>query len=330
MIKTKVSIITPVYNGADYLSRCLDSLINQTLNDIEIIVVDDCSTDNSVEIIEEYKNKCEKIALIKNQSNFLPGGARNKGVNKAVGKYIMYVDQDDWIELNACKVLYEIAEHNSLEILIAKSNTTYEEGKERGKCNVDENIDIFKGTEYLLKNNYRSVIWDKFWLRDFIQEKNLKFLEGRYYADYKMTMDGLLSANRVGCIDYVFYNNFIGNSTSIGRMNPTAKHLIDKQKGIDVFLQMIELYAYNEVSIVFKRRLATGAYAALSMIRRYSGSDKKAEKGLKLKVREALSETGTIILTIKTIPFLNRVLVFISPQLFLIACLIFDKFKISN
>ena len=98
----KVSIIVPVYNIEKYLAKCLDSLINQTLEDIEIICVNDGSTDNSAEILNEYAQKDCRIKII-NQDNAGLSAARNTGINAANGEYIGYVDSDDWIDLNFTK-----------------------------------------------------------------------------------------------------------------------------------------------------------------------------------------------------------------------------------
>ena len=118
MTDPKISIIVPVFNSADYLRRCLNSLINQSLKEIEILIVDDCSTDNSIEIIEEYLRKSNQIIFIKNETNVLPGVIRNNGVQMAKGKYIMFVDSDDWIDSKACEVLFEIADKKHLIYLL--------------------------------------------------------------------------------------------------------------------------------------------------------------------------------------------------------------------
>ncbi len=90
----KVSIIVPVYNVEKYLSTCLDSLINQTLKDIEIICINDGSTDNSLNILNEYAQKDTRIIVI-NKENSGPGSCRNLGIEKATGEYIQFVDSDD-------------------------------------------------------------------------------------------------------------------------------------------------------------------------------------------------------------------------------------------
>ena len=105
----KISVIVPVYNVENYLIQCLDSIINQTLKDIEIICVDDCSPDNSIEILEEYKNKDNRISIIRHSNNQGLGPARNTGLKHANGEYISFVDSDDYIDKNFLFYLYSTA-----------------------------------------------------------------------------------------------------------------------------------------------------------------------------------------------------------------------------
>lgn len=104
----KISIIIPVYNVEQYLSMCLDSVINQTYKNLEIICINDGSTDNSQEILERYASKDIRITIVK-QKNIGLSGARNEGIDLASGDYIMFVDSDDWIDLNTCKIVVDNA-----------------------------------------------------------------------------------------------------------------------------------------------------------------------------------------------------------------------------
>ena len=103
---TKISIIVPVYNVEKYLKECLDSLINQTLEDIEIICINDGSTDNSLAILEEYQKKDSRIKVF-SQKNQGVSAARNLGIEKATGEYLTFLDSDDRLELNTCEILYK-------------------------------------------------------------------------------------------------------------------------------------------------------------------------------------------------------------------------------
>lgn len=116
----KVSVIVPVYNVAPYLHKCLDSIINQTLQDIEIICVNDCSTDNSLEILKEYSEKDSRIKLIDFKENKGVSAARNAGIKNAQGEYIGFVDSDDWIDLDFYEKLYTKAIKTGCDIVKAE------------------------------------------------------------------------------------------------------------------------------------------------------------------------------------------------------------------
>lgn len=125
---SKVSIITPVYNCEKYIVRCIESLLKQTYMNIEIIMVDDGSKDKSAQIIKEYAKITDKIKYLY-QNNSGPGVARNKAIKEANGKYIMFVDADDYIEKDYVKSMVDIAERNNSELVIGGYTLVYENGK---------------------------------------------------------------------------------------------------------------------------------------------------------------------------------------------------------
>ena len=117
MNSPKISIIIPVYNVEKYLAECLDSCVNQTLKDIEIICVDDGSTDNSYKILEEYQQKDPRIRIFRHEVNKKQGAARNKGLEIATGEYIWFVDSDDYIDTKACQILYDAIKEFDVDML---------------------------------------------------------------------------------------------------------------------------------------------------------------------------------------------------------------------
>lgn len=110
MVEKKVSIIVPVYNAEDTLTRCVESCLNQTLENIEIILIDDCSTDSSRDIINDYvRSYPERCKAIFQKENMRQGAARNTGFQICRGQYILFVDSDDWIEPESCEKLFNAA-----------------------------------------------------------------------------------------------------------------------------------------------------------------------------------------------------------------------------
>ncbi len=134
----KISVIIPVYNVELYLARCLDSIINQTLKDIEIICVNDCSPDNSLAILEDYAKKDNRIKIIDNKNNKGAGATRNIGIRTAVGKYLGFVDSDDWIDLDYYEKLYIKAQNTGADIVKANLKYHKDDILSEGHSNIDE------------------------------------------------------------------------------------------------------------------------------------------------------------------------------------------------
>lgn len=125
----KVSVVLPIYNVEKYLPKCLDSIINQTLKDIEIICVNDCSTDNSENVVKDYIKKDNRIKLINNEKNIGVGLSRNIGVDSSNGEYISFIDSDDFIESNYLESLYSTANKYDADIVFTNNMYTVNESK---------------------------------------------------------------------------------------------------------------------------------------------------------------------------------------------------------
>lgn len=222
MFKVKFSVVVPVYNTEKYLSKCLDSIINQTLNDIEIICVNDGSTDNSLKILKEYSNKDSRIKII-NQKNLGPGSARNKGIDNAQGEYISFVDSDDWVELNFLEKTYNICKKNNLDLLIFASSTYNENNKTFDKKNNYYNLSGFD-SEYVNTifsyNDYTDLLFriptgpvNKVYRKNLLIDKDIRFPEDVYYEDNVFFFDVYLQAKR--CIilrDFFYIRRYRENS----------------------------------------------------------------------------------------------------------------------
>ena len=157
----KVSVIVPVYNVEKYIEKCLESLVNQTLKDIEIIVVNDGSPDNSQKIIDKYVQKYPKKIKSYIKENGGQGSARNFGLQKAEGEYIGYVDSDDYVELDMYEKLYNKAKKENLDIVICGSHNVTEEGLKT----IELDRQIFKDKK---KNAFfgRMAVWNKIYKKD--------------------------------------------------------------------------------------------------------------------------------------------------------------------
>lgn len=171
----KVSVIVPVYNVELYIRKCLDSLVNQTLKDIEIIVVDDGSTDSSASIIKEYEEKYNNVKYYKKENGGL-SDARNYGLQYATGKYIAFLDSDDYVDINAYNKMYEKAKKDDSDLVECDFYWSYEKKNKK---------DI--GKKYLGKKQMlekaRVVAWNKLYRKELLDKTQSKFPKGLRYED---------------------------------------------------------------------------------------------------------------------------------------------------
>ena len=208
-----LSVIIPVYNVEDYLNECLDSVTNQTLKDMEIICIDDGSTDNSPHILKEYSKKDKRIKII-TKENGGQATARNLGIKEAQGEYIAFVDSDDFIEPTMFEKLYTKAKDNNLDIAMCKI-ATYDNQTEEIKDNVwyymlgvfrDFEKDIFNHNDTKeFTCNIAVTPYNKIYKNSLLKENNILFPEGLIFEDEKFFYDTYLQAKRVSIVDEFLY-----------------------------------------------------------------------------------------------------------------------------
>ncbi len=195
----KVSVIVPVYNSEKTLDRTIKSLLNQTLEDIEFIFVNDGSNDDSLKILQKYKNKIKII----NQKNSGPGGARNAGIKKAKGEYIGFLDADDIIESQMYEEMYKKAKEKNFDMVVCDTNIYYPDKKTYIKSGIDK--DKFSKTEIKRDMIYSyAVIWNKI-IKKNIAIDNL-FSNDIYYEDIEFLFKLFPKINSIGVINKALYN----------------------------------------------------------------------------------------------------------------------------
>lgn len=170
----KISIIIPAYNVENYIERCISSILVQNIYEIEIIVVNDGSTDNTLEKLLKIKDKDNRIKIL-NQANKGSIEARKLGLKKANGKYIMFVDADDWIEKDSLEKVYNNAIQNNSDIVLFNYYTSYDDRKIENiiyKKNKIDNEDLIR---LLLLEKIEPTLWSMFIKREFIIKENIKF-----------------------------------------------------------------------------------------------------------------------------------------------------------
>ena len=206
-----ISLIIPIYNAEEFLDNTINSVINQSIgfNNIELILVDDNSKDGSKKIIEAYSKKYENIVPFFSEENHgFPGFGRNIGMKKATADYIMFMDNDDEIDVDMCKTLYETIIDEKADVVCCdkvvvdsiseiRSNINYENGIE------NNNQILIKNDDILLFNNIS--VWNKIYKKQIILENNLKFKENTSADDFIFTTQYFLKSKKL-----IYLKNYFG------------------------------------------------------------------------------------------------------------------------
>ncbi|MDR0676777.1 MAG: glycosyltransferase [Elusimicrobiota bacterium] len=239
---SKISIIIPVYNTEKYLRQCLNSVINQTLKDIEIICVNDGSTDNSLEILKEYSQKDSRIKVIpKNNTGY--GHTMNVGLDNAAGEYIGILEPDDWIEKDMLETLFLLAEKYNVEVVkcdFFNYRSYPQEINKVAKCIPellkDRVINPEKNTEILLMNYS---IWTAIYKRDFLKIYNIRFNEtpGASYQDVSFSFQVFANAKSVYLCSKNLLHYRVDNENSSVKNKSKIFCVCDEFAKIENFLQ---------------------------------------------------------------------------------------------
>lgn len=237
----KLSIIVPVYNVYEYIDKCLKSLVNQTLENIEIIVVNDGSPDNSQEIIDKYTKQFPNKIKSFITENGGQGAARNFGIEKASGEFIAFVDSDDFVEVEMYEKMYKRAIEKNSDIVICGNNVITLNGK------------IIKETSLLFNNNDilnilfgKMAVWNKIYKRSLLLKNKIKFRSKVWYEDVDFTIKVLFSNVKIDYIDLPLYNYIIREGSTMNNKN------IERNTEI--------IYAFDEIIKYFKNEKLYNKY----------------------------------------------------------------------
>lgn len=223
----KVSVIVPVYNVEKFLVRCLDSLVSQTLEDIEIICVNDGSTDSSADILSDYARKDNRVKVVEQVNGGL-SSARNTGMKYVTGEFLGFVDSDDFVEKDFYEKLYNAAKSENAEIACAgiirenrrKSKELVKFDKLTVCHHLQEKFDMVKAPEHCY-------VWNKIYLTGKVKALGLFFIKGLIYEDMPFTAEALTQMGTLVCVPKTRYHYWI-NNTSIIKNSESDKARADK------------------------------------------------------------------------------------------------------
>lgn len=281
----KVSIIVPAYNVERYIEKCLNTLVNQTLEEIEIIVVNDGSTDGTKQKIEKFVEKYPQKIKCYDKTNGGLSDARNYGLPYVQGKYIGFVDSDDYVELNMFEEMYKKAEEENSDMVECDFIWEYTENK---SSPIKQKIDI--GKMYQNKKEAfiyaRVVAWNKLIKRETLERANIKFPKGLRYEDTEFFYKLLPSLNKISFVKIPMVH-YIQRSDSIANtQNERVKEIFEIWENIFKFYKDNDLFDEykNEIEYTYTRFLLCS-----SLLRIVKVGDKKIRKELEQKTWEELN-----------------------------------------
>lgn len=219
------SIIVPVYNVEKEIRKCLDSIKNQTYGNFEVLCVDDCGKDSSMDIVREYAQKDNRFKILTHEHNRGVSAARNTGLDNASGEYTMFVDSDDWLETNALEIIKDNFDKSKSEVIVFNIYNCYPDGKK--EINDTTN---FKKTQALLTENnlntFIGVVWNRAYKTSLINDNHIRFPEGMIIEDSDFTFKISMHLKSVFIIEDVLYNylrNREGSYTTEDAVNNRIK-----------------------------------------------------------------------------------------------------------
>ena len=254
----KVSIIVPVYNAGERIYKCLDTLVNQTLREIEIICVLDCPTDGTDKVVEEYAMRDERIVIVRNERNLHVSGSRNEGLKVARGEYIGFSDHDDYRDLRMYELLYAKACVTKSDIVVSGSTVIHENGnvaielcQDKTRSGAIESV--IMPWEYYQVNKNRVIknIWGNIYKRKFLHDNALRFYSWQetLEEDVLFNSEAYVLANDIGFVEGPLYT-WHKKADSAGNTWVEDKELVDKlvrrqlfqtEKVVEVLMRKNEL-----------------------------------------------------------------------------------------
>lgn len=244
MNECKLSIIVPVYGVEKYIDKCLNSLVKQSLKEIEIIVVNDGTKDNSQKIIDKYVKKYPDKIKSYIKENGGQGSARNYGLKKATGEYIGYVDSDDFVEKDMYKKLYNKAKENNYDIVVCGNYNVSEDYQNK---NIDAFINNYNTD---LENIFfgKMAVWNKIYKRDILIKNKLEFKEKVWYEDLAFTLKAIMNSNTFAFIDEPLYDYLIREGSTMNNSNVKRNLEI-----LDAFNDILSYIQHNKKEEYFSK-----------------------------------------------------------------------------
>lgn len=289
----KVSIILPIYNVEKYLNKCLDSLVNQTLTDLEFICINDGSEDKSLEILEEYAKKDNRFVIV-SQENQGQGAARNKGLEIANGEYIVFVDPDDWIKTNMLEELYETFKRTMTEVIefnyieyndySGKTKTISLKHKLKKNFNYDLNLIPYYNWKNFKNGCLHKLdmhVWARAYSNEFLKKAGAVFAPTKRGEDNLFADIVVLNAEKIQYLDKYLYNYRIRKNSAVNSLPNNNMEIFKNCELLKDYL--IKNDFYNDLKDEFQR------YQIDVLSWRYKNLNEESVETYEEKCKEILS-----------------------------------------
>ena len=257
-IDYKISIIVPVYNTGIYLKKCINSLLNQTLRDIEIVLIDDGSTDESRDICDEYAKKDDRISVIHKRNEGV-SIARNIGIKKSKGKYIGFIDSDDWIESNMYQNMYKYIKDYDVDIVFCDAVTVYDD-----KQSEIDSFTLLEKSRLITKDKIDSSlliqmagsVWRGLYKRELLQENDIYFpIDLKFSEDRIFNLYAIGYSKKIFYDKTVYYNRYIRMGSAVNKYYSNMINIVmDARRKI---MEAIQVCWNNDENIINGYELQT-------------------------------------------------------------------------
>jgi glycosyltransferase involved in cell wall biosynthesis len=314
----KISVLVPVYCVEKYIEKCVRSLFEQTLDDLEFIFVDDCTPDKSMEVLNrvlgDYPQRKSQVIILQNERNLGQSGTRKRAIAAATGDYVIHCDSDDWAESNWLELMYNEAISKNAEMVQCDAFMNYEDGREIRKymkCSEDKTQTFI----YYYTSDRMASLWSHLVARKIVQDKNIFWPTWNYTEDTTLVFQYTMMANRIAVVNAPLYH-YRDNAQSISheKFEVLYKDFLQSHTMMEKWCKELGIWEK-----MLPQRLARGFNRKSRMLGEEKGSDSKAQE-VWLKTNPELgfldllradlplpTKIYSVILLLRLFPFVNKV-----------------------
>lgn len=270
----KLSIVVPVYNAEKFLVKCVNSLLGQNVKDIEVILVNDGSKDNSLEICNEFAKKDSRVKVF-SQENSGQGKARNVGMDAANGEFITFMDSDDWVDIDYYEKLIDAAVRNYADIACGSILRVRKEYK-KFRINYKEEKVYTKPQEKVDAARVPDMcyVWNKVYRRSLFERLNLRFVEGMFFEDVDFVTRAVYFSNKIVTVPGTYYNYWTNGNSTVKTMRKSDKKRSDSLRSKAMVLDFFREHNLTSRPKNLIRRKTCMKFLGITILKSYEWDSK--------------------------------------------------------